>query len=455
MSIPRIAIVLALVATPAVAAGQDLKISPVVLEATLAEPPASAKGYLRLMALKRDLTVSVLAGELKTTGATIARNTITLPAEAVLKQGQPKDLVVQIDGIRYAGAYTGTIEIYVNDSSSRGGAPQPESVSVTLTVSATPKLALVGTQPIVWTLVRCTQWQPCALIDALLPPAMDGNIRTVHIEDSRKATKVADGVFFTTASSGADTKATVTVKPETGLSGAHQFKATADFTRADLVPGVYPAILRIKSEAEGDPLSLPVSVDVRAGPLLALVAIIAGIAVGRLAQKLATPLFQFQSGLLTRVNQIRRSAEGLAEPGLKALLLERLTSVIDRLEMATAPDPTITAVVDAVANQTITGQRFDRITVLVSKVTDDGKRRDLERQLAEILALIPNGDLKDVDARLNTVEAATGVRVARGLRFGPGRTKDSDPITAPVSMKPRPVPAEPLSFSRGAAGRFA
>lgn len=115
VSIPRLAITLALVATPAGAAGQDLQISPVVLEATLSEPPATAKGYLRVMALKKDLTVSVLAGDLRATGATIARNTISLPAEAVLKKGQPKDLVVQIDGIRYAGAYAGTIEIYVNE----------------------------------------------------------------------------------------------------------------------------------------------------------------------------------------------------------------------------------------------------------------------------------------------------------------------------------------------------
>lgn len=413
----RLAICLAMLgafATPA--AAQDPDIKPLVIDVILADPPAAAKGWLRLTAKKSDLAIVLMAGELKTTGAVIPRNAISLPSEATLKKGQPRDLLVQIDGIRTAGIYTGSFDLIANDPKRPHDAALSQDVRVTVTVTVMPKLALVGTQPIVWTIVHCTTPVTCLLVDTLLPSPMRDIKKTLHLEDQRNATTEIHGTLLTTAGNGTEAKATVKTVPDGTPTAGNKFTATATFNRAEVVPGVYPAIVEQKSKEGGDALSQPVTVDIRVGPLIALLAIVAGVLVGRLGQTLATPLFQFQSGLLSRIFQIRREAEQITDPVLQPLIFERLKNAMNHIELAGAVDTAIVADVDAIAAQTVVGQRFDALVALIPKVQDAATRADLQKQADGIRALIARGDVSAVkDADTQLVSAMAAAETAIGM----------------------------------------
>jgi hypothetical protein len=424
-------------ATPAPA--QEIDAKPVVIDVTLADPPAAAKGYIRLMATKRDLAIGVMAGDLKTDTATIPRNAISVPTDATLKRGQPKDLLVQIDGIGQTGTYSGIFELTANDAKRPDDPPLQQTIAVTVKVVAVPKLALVGTQP-VWTLVHCRWAATCWLADALLPPAMRGDAKMLHIEDQRSTTKTVVGQLFTTTGNGTETRATVKVDRDPAVPAGNQFKTTATFMRADLVPGVYPGVVQLQSDARGDLLSQAVSIDVRVGPLIALLAIVAGVFVGRFGQMLSTPLFQFQSGLLSRVYQLQGPAGQLKDTALRTLILERLKHAIDKIELAAAVDPGLTAEVEGMAAQTVVAERFDRVEALVSGVTDHAKRDALQKRLDGIRPLILTADLKNADTQMDAVETdatppgaramlplgTTGATAGTGTLAAPKRIADAD-----------------------------
>ena len=426
MRISRVVICAAMLAAVATSAsGQDLEIHPVKIDVILADPPAAAKGWLRLVPSK-DLAITLLAADLKTTaGETIPRNAISLPGEATLKKAQPKDLLIQIDGIRKAGIYEGAFELYAPDTKGQDSAPLKLTASVTVTVVATPKLALLGTQPIVWTIVHCTNPVTCLFVDTFLPGPMRNGTKTLHVEDQRDATTEIAGTLLTPTGNGTEAKAIVNAERDGKPPSGNKFTATATFIRADVIPGVYPAIVELKPKDRGDALSQPITVDIRVGPVIALLAILAGVLVGRLGQVLATPLFQFQSGLLSRIFQIRREVEQLADPVLQPLILERLKNAMNHIELAGAVDASITADVEAIAAQTVASQRFDGFVALLPRVPDAVQRGELEKRARDIRALLTNAQVKDAEAQLATAvadaeSAIGGPPVARSLAFPRG-----------------------------------
>lgn len=379
MRIATCVVMLAAIGTSA--AGQNLDVRPVEITATPTDRQAAAKGYLRLMA--------------------------------------PKDLLVQTDGVRQAGEYEGDFDLYVVDPQHTDAEPVHKTVRVTATVSAMPKLVLVGAQPIVWTVVHCSNWVTCLVVDKFLPTAMRHDSKAMVVEDRRSAGASIDAQLLTATANGTEAKASVATERIETVPPGNRYRATATFKRAELVPGVYPAVVELKPHDRGDALSQPVTVDARVGPFVALLAIVAGVFVGRLSQMLSAPLFQFQSGLLGRVYQIRSEAERITDALLKAVILERLKSAMDRIELAGAADAAIAADVEGAAAQTVAGLRFDRFVTLVAQVPDVTKRGELERRADEIRQVILKGQVNDAASQLDAAEVESGAPpVAGSLAFG-------------------------------------
>src|SRR5271157_389527 len=402
-----------MLAAATIATAQNLNIQPVKMTATIGDQDASAKGYLRLIASK-DLSLTLLGGDLRTsTGDTIYRNAVSISGEAALKKGQPKDLPVQIDGIRKPGTYEGVIDLYAaEDSQHPEAAAVHYTASVMLIATTVPKLALVGTQPIAWSVVHCTNRVSCALVDRLLPTVMRQDKKTATVEDQHNATTAIDAQLLTTTANGS--AASATVKAEQRQNG-NRYQLTVTFNRDQVAPGVYPAILEVRPHGRDEVLTVPVSLDVRIGPFVALIAIVVGVVIGRLSQILATPLFQFQSGLLGRVYQIRNEAERVVDPALRALLLERVTNVIDRIELASAADTAITTDVEAIAALTLISLRFDRLVNLVEQMSDPTKRDEMRKRASDIRQLILTGQTKDAETQLTSAEGAVGAPRAMRL----------------------------------------
>jgi hypothetical protein len=410
-----------------VATAQDLNVQPVKMTATIGDQDASAKGYLRLIASK-DLSLTLLGSDLRTSaGDTIYRNAVSISGEAALKKGQPKDLPVQIDGIRKPGTYEGVIDLYAaSDSQHPEGAHY--SANVILVATTVPKLALLGTQPIAWSLVHCTNWVSCAMVDRLLPSVMRQDEKTATVEDQHNGGTVVDAQLLTTNSNGGAMSAKVKAEQR---QDSNRYQLTVTFNRDQVAPGVYPAILEARAHGRDEVLSVPVSLDVRIGPCVALIAIVVGVVIGRLSQILATPLFQFQSGLLSRVYQLRNEAEGVEDRALRTLLLERVTNAIERIELANAADTAITTDVDAIAALTLLSMRFDRLVKLIKQVSDRTKREGLEKQTNDIRELLLKGQTKDAETQLNNAESEVGAPrmrslAAEAMRGAGGRTSQAE-----------------------------
>ena len=443
----RVIICIVILALGRSAAAQDLNAQPVTMTATIGDQETSAKGYLRLIASK-DVSITILGGDLRTSsGETIYRNAISISSETTLKRGQPKDLSLQIDGIRKPGIYQGVVDLYVVDPQQQERAAAHYTASLTLTATTVPKLALVGSQSIAWSVVHCTNRLSCALVDALLPASMRHDYRTLTVEDQHNATTSIDTQLLTTTANGSALSASV--KSERPHNG-NRYLLTATFDRNQLAPGAYPAIVEVKPRGRDEVLTVPVILDVRVGPFAALIAIVAGVVIGRLSQVLATPLFQFQSGLLGRVYQIRNEAERVVDPALRTLLLERVTNVIDRIELASAVDTAITTDVEAIAAVTLTSLRFDRLVNIVEQMSDPTKRDEMRKRANDIRQLILTGQTKDAETQLTNAEGAGGAPQAMRM---------------PVLEAPPPAPvgtsrAEPreqwivrtLSFLAGTRG---
>jgi hypothetical protein len=385
----------------------------------LSDQPVSAKGYLRLSA-EKDLLVTLLPADLRSEkGEPILRNAMTLPTEIALKQHQPKDVLVQVDGIREAGTYVGTLELSYIDAAHPKVASTKKTATITVKALALPKLALVGTQPVVWTLVRCGNRISCWVVDTLLPSAMHGSERHLVVEDQRNAAIGVDLLLLTVSANGAEVQPTRVVAGElAGSNGTRKtFRLAATFDRQTIHAGAYSAIAQMKPRERGDVLTQSLTLDVRMGPFAALLAIAIGIVVGRMSQSLATPLFQFQSGLLARVYLIKSDAERLTDSAVRTLILERLRNVIDRIELASGVDNGIVSDVDAIAAQLLAGMRLDRLVTAVAGIPDAARRSALQAQVDEIRMKILGGSTKDAVDQLDKAEADAGTPRMRAPAF--------------------------------------
>jgi len=408
---------IALLAICMPAAGQDLQIQPVEMRAALVDQQVSAKGTLRLVPAK-DLSLTLLAGDLRTTaGETIPGNTVSLPGDVTLKKGQPKDLLIQIDGIHHEGTYEGDFDLYVVDPQQRDEPVAHKTVHVKVRIEAVPKLALVGSQPVMWTVVHCTSRPSCWFTDILLPGAMQGSQRKMAVDDQRNTMPALDGQLLTTAPNGTDAKATMIVERDEKVTRGNQYSAVATFTRSDLVPGAYPAVVKLIPRDRGDALSQPITIDVRSGPLAALLAIAIGVLVGRLSQALATPLFQFQSGLFGRVYQLRSAAEEIADTTLRNAVLGRLDDAIERIDLASAPDTTITSEVETIADRIRASRRLERVMALAAQV-DPVKQKEFALRATKIREMILGGKVADATTELDDAETALNAPPPTAVSFG-------------------------------------
>ena len=94
-------------------------------------------------------------------------------------------------------------------------------------------------------------------------------------------------------------------------------------------------------------MSIPLTLSVRSGPFWPLLAIFAGILIGRLAQGMSTPAAQMQIKLLPRLYQLQTTANQVESPGSYQDLSEELNRLRDRIEAGTEPEGTLTQDLDA------------------------------------------------------------------------------------------------------------
>ena len=94
--------------------------------------------------------------------------------------------------------------------------------------------------------------------------------------------------------------------------------------RADLPADRYQGTLRLKIDGAEEALAINSTIEVRNGPLLAILAVIFGIIIGRLVRNRQSPLSQKQENLFPRLKELSASAGALKDQELRQYIEEEI-----------------------------------------------------------------------------------------------------------------------------------
>jgi hypothetical protein len=280
---------------------------------------------------------------------------------------------------------------------------------------------------------------------------MENVRRVARFRDENRTKPAVAGTLITVATDGTSAEAQVDV----GDSKTNdQFEVAGTFDRGKVAPGAYPAMLVLTPDDQGPVLSQPLTVDIRMAPWWPLLVIFLGIVVGRLATRMSTPLFEFQSKLYARVHVLLGAAAALRDPGLQALTVSALETVLQQLEFSTAADATLEEAVKKIEGLVLAGNRADRAANAIDKVKDGSKRRELEQALEAVRAQLRNGAPPEALASLAALESdiADALSVSGFSSPSSAPTVLALPTGSPDKPRRRPLIVRALDFLAGTRG---
>jgi hypothetical protein len=325
--------------------------SPLVIEARLDEKTTSFTRNVRLTATAADVAELVLlASDLTRVGdpeTRVERAQVTIPAGVSLKRNQPRDVTVTVAGVRLPGVYKGNLKFL----SSGRPAAEATPVEVELRVTATPDVKATATS---FLLVRCVVMR-CEVTDAVLPRALNGAERVLPLANETLGPVDVRGKELTLRGEKTGrlfTAADVAVEVEPVMQTGADVPVTLTFDRAKLPPDRYNGTLRLRLKGADAPLPVAFTLDVRDGPWWALVVIVAGIIVGRIASHMTSPEAQREDAFLRRYYRLKARAEGLADEVAHAHVRGLLDEFLAKLEGGDATDEVLKQALDKVETQT-------------------------------------------------------------------------------------------------------
>jgi hypothetical protein len=346
-----------------------------------------------------DLRFRLLASDLKSEGSgpSVGREHVALVGEPVLRVGVPTDFQVTVTGITEPAIYQGKLEILPV------GRLRSESLVIDFEViaHARPTLkSLRSAAKLELNLVNCKGFS-CQLAGFLLPESAFLDRWDLQFDNpTTAAVKIsynASGIL------GEKTRYPLTgdqlalpEKPD-ALPPRAISAVPLTIKRTTLPPDHYTGALYLMPEGAKEQLEIPVDLNVRTGPLGALIAILAGIILGRLfkyMQERGKP----QAEKLTEVNRVElvlRSAHAedsrLLEPQLaevrQQVYREDLATVTERLKAIEARLTTLAELRQI--EQWLKGkEQHPKVKEVLDNLSIARKRLAAKQDVSEVLAQV-------------------------------------------------------------------
>lgn len=324
--------------------------TPLIIQGRLDGQTSSFSGSLRLTASGGDVAeLRLLASDLQHSDQPerqIDRSQITISAGTGLSVGQPRDLVVTVNNVTYPGLYTGDLQFFLPGQGETAVLTIPLELHLTArpdVVPVTPQLAIQ--------VVGCHYWLDCRLATWFLPRSVTQDEWQVWL-DNRTVQPVAvtTGVAVLTGRQTGSTAhaGDVTMSLPHTLSAGQVEPLLLRLNRQQLAPDSYEGTLRLTVADLAEPLSIPLRLDVRQGPLWALLVLVLGIFLGRLARDMETPAAQTQVKLMPAYNRLRAKATALQDNEARTDALNQLTAFRQRLESGQETEEVLAALLDAI-----------------------------------------------------------------------------------------------------------
>ena len=287
--------------------------TPLVITGTLDKETTSFSGNVRLTVTGGEVKdLQVLASDLSNTNdasVVIDRSEITIPAGTSLSEAQPRDVRVTVNNITRPGQYKGNLKFLLLGQTEI----QPLEIPLQLDIDAEPNVIPV-TDNLNFQVVRCQNFS-CWIATWLLPDSVTQNQWTVKLDNQTLIpVRVTDAtVVMQGEKTGNPVNASeISLKvPNQLLEPQKVEPIDLKIKRNQLSPDRYQGTLRFKLENADEPVKVNATIAVRDAPIWALIVILAGILVGRLAQDMESPKAKKQVKLYPRYAQLRGHAASI------------------------------------------------------------------------------------------------------------------------------------------------
>lgn len=397
--------------------------SPLVITGWLDEA-AGFTGNLRLTAQRDppgdanagDVSFLWLASDLKSEDGNwiVGRQHIALVGNPILQPAIPKDFQVTVMGITEPGTYRGTLDLLPS------GAARAEALVIDLQVIARvrPSLKpLASAEKLEVDLVNCQTSLSCGLADLVLPESAFLNIWNLQFENPKAVeTKLVKSAVVVL---GEKTRFQLS-SDELALSQDTQIFPAREVStlpvmlnRTAMPPDHYTGTLYLMLEGANDMLTIPVDINIRTGPLWPLVAILAGIILGRLVkymQERGGP----QADRLVEVNRVELRLRSAPDEDRK-ILEPQLAAV--RRKVYQYNFDTVTAELNAIEGRLETLSKLREMENDLQDETESEEKATALKKIAEVRRRVANEQhVSDLVAEIKqALEELDRGLIAKGL----------------------------------------
>lgn len=315
----------------------------------------------------------------------IGRQQVELVGKPPLSAEVPKDFQVKVNGLKSPGTYEGQIELLLP------GQKRSEAMVIPLTVMAKAKPALVpvkGGEQLQRQLVRCSWGLDCALAHLLLPASAFQNQWELKLDNPIEApvSLTSTEVVLEGQQTGYQiTKAEVEPLSSPATLAANQIiSLPLKWKRSQIPPDRYTGWVYLTLDGREERLAIPVDLNMRIGPLLPLLVLLVGIALGRLfkyMQEKGIP----QSDALGKVNELEQEIAE-ADPEDREILTPMVKEV--RKSVYQMDLDTVTAKVEAIADRLNCLKRLRTMEQKLEPKKQHPKVKEILQKIAEARSLI-------------------------------------------------------------------
>jgi hypothetical protein len=381
-------------------------------------------GNLRLTARGGDvMTFTFLDSDLKRQDGDeiVGRQNISLIGDPTLTVDVPKDFQVSVTGIDKPGTYQGQIEILLP------GQPRSEALVIDLTVvaKALPNLTLLpGTDQIQLRLVNCGWAFNCALARWLLPASAFLENWQLQFGNETQADVVVLDVAVSVLGEQTGyqlTKAVLALPtdPHT-LAAGHISALPLTIYRSKIPPDHYTGSIYLRLDGRDERLKIPVDLNVRVGPFWPLLALLLGIALGRLF-KYMQERGQPQAEALAAVNDTAVQVNRAQPDDQKILrpMLDDVRQLVYREKLET-----VTAQLAAIENRLLALQQLRQMETALQGKQQHPEAKAALQKIVQARQLI--GQKEDDQAKALIEEVRTTLDRLQTTLMSGGRQPDPD-----------------------------
>ncbi|MCX6033181.1 MAG: hypothetical protein NT169_28340 [Chloroflexi bacterium] len=256
----------------------------------------------------------------------------TVPALISLSDGQPSDVKVTIGNVKRAGDYTGTLHFLLP------GQPLTEARTIPLELHVGVKPDI---EPVVadqaFQVARCDWPLDCFLAKILLSGSATRDVWHVQLDNqaSQPATVTsALAVMHSNRTAATVTSSQVMIGPIKELPANQVSTVPVSIKPDSLLPDRYQGKLRFTVAGLDEPVTINSTLDVRDGPFWALVVILLGIVVGRMARDMETPIAKKQVKLLPRWYDLRPKIDQITDQPARLRMESELQKARTKIDSA-------------------------------------------------------------------------------------------------------------------------